>query len=369
LASVIEAHSKIKSIIHRLKPYFLLMLQQITCVILFLLISISSFAQIGGRAAHEFLNIPVSARVAALGGNHITVRDRDLNLAIVNPALLNRQMDNSMMMTFINYFAGINAGFIGYAKHFEEIGTFSLGFQHLNYGRFTRAEANGDITGAFTGGEYALSLGGGRGFGDFFSAGGAFKLIYSEMEILKAFSFAFDLAGNYYNEESGFGASVIARNGGRQIVSYRPGEPQPLPFEIQMAVSKKLAHAPFRFLLAFENAQRLRMVPADTTEAPVNPITGEVEQRGGGFFDNALRHLVIGAEILPGKNFNFSLGYNVQRAMELRLDTSPGLVGFTWGFGMKVKKFNFHYARASYHMAGGSNHITITTNLSSFSRN
>lgn len=345
------------------------MQRQVTLSLAFLAICFSSFGQVGGRASHEFLNLPVSARAAAVGGNLISVRDKDLNLAIVNPALLNKSMDNTMMFTFLDYFAGVNSGYFGYARDFEEFATFSLGMQHINYGKFTRAEANGDVTGEFTGGEYALNIGAGRGFGEFFSTGANIKFIYAEMERMKAFSIAFDIAGNFFNNETGFGASVLARNGGRQIVSFDRGNPQSLPFEMQLALSKKLEHAPFRFSLAFENAQRMRMIYNDTTNVSLNPITGEAERVETGFFPNVLRHMVVGAEILPDKNVNFRVGYNLQRATELRLDTRPGMVGFTWGFGFKVKRFNFSYARASYHRAGGSNHITITTNLSSFSRN
>ncbi|MBA3900437.1 MAG: type IX secretion system protein PorQ [Bacteroidetes bacterium] len=345
------------------------MQRQLTLCITFFSICFSTFGQVGGRASHEFLNLPVSARAAALGGNLITVRDNDLNLAIVNPSLLNKSMDNTLMVTFLDYFAGVKAGYIGYAKDYENIATFSLGMQHINYGKFIRAEENGDITGEFTGGEYALQLGAGREFGEFFSTGANFKLIYSEMESLKAFALAIDFAGTYYNDETGLGVSVLARNGGRQLVAYDRGNPQPLPFELQLAVSKRLDHAPFRFSLAFENAQRLRMLAQDTATAMVNPITGEAERREGGFFPNVLRHTVVGVEVLPDKNFNIRFGYNLQRAMDLRVDSRPGLVGLSWGFGLKVKKFNISYARSSYHLAGGSNHFTITTNLTAFSRN
>ena len=43
--------------------------------------------------------------------------------------------------------------------------------------------------------------------------------------------------------------------------------------------------------------------------------------------------------------------------------------GFSWGFGIRISKFHLNYGRASYHLAGASNHFSITTDLSSFSRN
>ena len=42
------------------------------------------------------------------------------------------------------------------------------------------------------------------------------------------------------------------------------------------------------------------------------------------------------------------------------------MVGFSWGFGIKISKFHFSYGRATYHLAGGSNHFSLSTNLSDF---
>jgi hypothetical protein len=335
-------------------------------VLILLLASFSVSAQIGGFASHQFLNLPVSARAAALGGNLISVRDGDLNLAIINPSLLTENMDNTLMLTYVNYFSDINFGYIGYAKHIEKFGTFSAGLQHINYGKFQRAEANGDIIGEFTAGDYMLNFGGSRVFGKYLSAGANLKFIYSEYERLNALGMAVDLAGTFYNEESGLGASVLFRNFGGEIIPYRKGMAQPFPFNFMIGVSKKLQHAPFRFSLAFENMQNMRMIARDTTEAYFNPFTGEETKRNDGIIPNTLRHLVPGVEILPVKHFSIRLGYNLQRASELSVDSRPGTVGLTWGFGMKIKKFNFSYARAAYHLSGASNHFTITTNLSSF---
>src|SRR5690554_7780094 len=46
----------------------------------------------GGSNTYEFLNLSSSARVAAMGGNQIAVKDDDIFLGIDNPALLNKQM-------------------------------------------------------------------------------------------------------------------------------------------------------------------------------------------------------------------------------------------------------------------------------------
>jgi hypothetical protein len=71
-------------------------------------------------------------------------------------------------------------------------------------------------------------------------------------------------------------------------------------------------------------------------------------------------------EFLPGENFYVNLGYNYQRRQELKVPVRTGMVGFSWGFGMKINKYRFSYGRASYHLAGASNHFSLVVNLSEF---
>ncbi len=84
------------------------------------------------------------------------------------------------------------------------------------------------------------------------------------------------------------------------------------------------------------------------------------------FADNVMRHAVIGVELLLGENFHIDMGYNYRRRMEMKMDKLPGMVGFSWGFGLRVSKFHVAYGRSSYHLAGGTSHFSLTTNLSEF---
>jgi len=38
-------------------------------------------------------------------------------------------------------------------------------------------------------------------------------------------------------------------------------------------------------------------------------------------------------------------------------------VGFSWGFGFFISRFQFNYASARYHLAGASNLISVAINL------
>ncbi|MDG1476581.1 MAG: penicillin-binding protein, partial [Vicingaceae bacterium] len=131
-------------------------------VIFLLLISFLSDAQIGGTNTYEFLNVPISARVAGLGGGVIAVKDNDPTLAISNPSLLNSEMNGMATFSYLNYFSDINHGFFSYVRDFNKVGTFSAGIRYLDYGTFVETDEGGNELGKFTASEYALVLGWGK---------------------------------------------------------------------------------------------------------------------------------------------------------------------------------------------------------------
>jgi hypothetical protein len=81
-----------------------------------------------------------------------------------------------------------------------------------------------------------------------------------------------------------------------------------------------------------------------------------------------MRHLVIGGEFIITKNFFLRGGYNYQHRKELKVPEKRGMTGFSFGFGFRVYKFHFSYARAVYHLAGASNNFSISFNLNSFAK-
>ena len=81
------------------------------------------------------------------------------------------------------------------------------------------------------------------------------------------------------------------------------------------------------------------------------------------FGDKMLRHVIIGTELLVSKSFHVRMSYNFQRRKELGIESKMGTVGLSWGFGFRISRFHLSYGRATYHLAGGSNHFSVTTNL------
>lgn len=339
---------------------------------LFILINLSHsiFAQFGGRATYEFLNLPVSARVAALGGNAIAINDGDINLVHFNPALINGQMSNNLNLSYINYFSDIAYGYVSYSNRFKK-GFYNAGMQYISYGKFVKADANGDITGEFTAGEYAFNTAYTQQLpylDSSISIGANVKFLYSTFEQYQSFGLASDIGAIYYNPQYKLGVALTLMNVGTQISTFDKNNREPLPFNAQIGLSKQFTKAPIRFSMVYENLQRFNLTYLDTINVKTNSLTGEKEIESIPFHDKLLRHIVVGAEIFPTKNLFFRAGFNYRRRQELKVATRPGTVGLSWGIGFRISKFHLSYGRAIYHLAGPSNHITITTNLSSFSK-
>lgn len=326
-------------------------------------------AQVGGTSTYTFLTLSNSARIAAMGGNFSPIKDGDITLSVANPSVIDEEMDRDLALSFVDYYSDISYGFVSYSHTFDKLGSFAGSVQYIDYGETMETSAfEGDTLGTFSGLESAISIGWARPLDSLLYIGANFKMLTSALHTYNSFGLAVDLAATYHNPEKDFTASVVFRNIGRQIKSYQPGLNEPLPFEIQLGMSKRLKHVPFRYSIVLTNLQQFDLTysnPNDENNQP-DPFTGEIEGDDTGFGDKLMRHVVIGGEFMPTKNFSLRFGYNYRVRQEMKVDSKLGTVGLSWGLGFRVSKFHFSYSRAAYHLVGSPNYITITTNLSKF---
>jgi hypothetical protein len=183
---------------------------------------------------------------------------------------------------------------------------------------------------------------------------------------------AADLAMNYNLPSKNFSVSFLLRNIGFVMKQYTSGNDEKLPFEVEAGMAFKPQHMPFRFSLGLQHLEKWDLTYTDPNNPPqlVDPLTGDsihVSQTKT-FLDKVARHCVFGGEILIGKSFSIRGGFNYQRRKELLVDTRHGMTGFSLGVGFRVYKFNFSYAYAKYHLAGGTNTFTLACTLSDFYR-
>ncbi|MFA8434520.1 MAG: type IX secretion system protein PorQ [Marinifilaceae bacterium] len=337
-------------------------------IIFFLLMSsFSSLAQVGGERIYEFLNLPSSARVTALGGEQIATGDAEADLSFHNPSLLSADMDQTISLNYVSYLADINYGYASYTKHFNKWGTWSAGIHYVNYGKFVGADEYGQITGNFKASEYALLISWAMQLSPKINIGASFKPIYSNLEKYNSFGLAMDFGVTYSSTDQLFKAALVAKNAGYQFIPYYGSEREPLPFEILVGMSQKLAHAPFRIAITYRHLQKFDLNYTSPLSISNRTETDQnLSDKKDSFGDKILKHMIMGLEFLPMKNVVLRTGYNFQRRQELKVDSKSSTVGFSWGFGIKISQFHINYSSARYHLAGASNHFSISTRLSDF---
>ena len=335
------------------------MIKKIIYIILFSLTATLSCGQTGGDNVYEFLNLTYSGLVSSLGGVNVSLKSKDLIFAYLNPALLNQDMDKSLAINYVNYFAGINYGMTMYSRSFPGTGNFAAGLTYLNYGTFKETDESGNITGTFSAAEYALSLVYSRDIDSLFSIGANLKPVLSHLEKYTSFGLALDIGAAYHSRDNLFSAGLVIKNAGLQITTYDGETREKLPFEIQAGVSQKLAHAPFRFSVTLRHLEQFDLTYNYESADSSGASSGIQTSKTSDFFENVMRHIIIGTEFIPNKNFYVSAGYNYQRRKELQVDSNVSTVGFSWGFGINTSFLSIGFGRATYHLAGASNNISL----------
>ena len=216
--------------------------------------SLQLFSQ-AGNGVYQFLDLPVSSRLAALGSENVSLRDNDINLAFGNPALLTPQTDNVIGLNMANYLADIQFGSAVYGKTIAGNNYLAIGIQYVDYGKFKYANETNDQIGDnyFTAKDMAMSIMYARPITKKISVGATLKPVYSALETYTSYGLAMDAGVSYNDSANLFSAGLVLKNIGTQFKGYYSDESgqhiEQLPFNIQLGISKKFAHAPLRLSL------------------------------------------------------------------------------------------------------------------------
>lgn len=321
-----------------------------------------AFGQVGGKNAFEFVDLPNNAHVAGIGAVNVSLLDQSPGLMFQNPALLNPKMNNFLEMNYLPYFADIQGGAFSYANKFKDYGTYGLGFQFTNYGKIESMDESGNNLGSFMPIDYYFYAGGSHQIG-LYTLGASLKFAGSKIENYGASALMADIGGIFKHPEKDFTIGLTIKNAGFALKKYIKGSDVNMPFDIQVGTSFKPAHMPLRLSITAHHLHRFDIVYLDpTVKGPVDLEGNEIKPKKT-FADKLGRHFVLGGEFIVSKNFNVRVGYNYLRRRELRLQTKSGGAGFSFGFMMRIKSFELAFSRAFYHVAGGANYLTITTDF------
>ena len=289
------------------------------------------------RTVYNFLRLPVSAHVAALGGDNTTLVEDDATLIFHNPALINNVTDRTLNLNFMTYMEGSTTASASFVKAAGELGTWGVTGQFMNYGTMKETTATGQQTGEFSakdiavGGSFAYSL------SERFTGGISAKFIASYIGQYNSLAAGVDLGINYYHAESELSVSAMARNLGGQLSAY-DDDFERMPLDLQIGFTKRLLSSPLRI-----SASLVRL--------------NDWEYGFG-------KHLVIGADIILSPQFYIAAGYNAMRASEMKISENDGAsshgAGLSIGGGLQLQRLKLNVAYAKYHVTTSS----ILINLS-----
>jgi hypothetical protein len=332
-----------------------------TFTFLFLLLyNVFSFAQIGGKNSYEFLDLPVNAHVAGIGGVNVSVMDYDVNMFMQNPALLNTDMNRHLSLSFQPYYADVKATSIAYAHKIKK-DTWGMALQYFNYGKIDQTDVNGTLLGSFTPKDFGIMVGRSHTVNNY-TMGINLKFASSQLSSYSSMAVMADLGGVFKHPSKDFTIGLVIKNAGFALKKFTSDTKTNLPFDVQLGTSYKPEHLPFKFSFTAHHLQKLDIVYQDTTQKSYDLNGKEIEQHKS-LADKLGRHLIIGGELLISKNFHIRMGYNYLRRRELRLAGKSGGAGFSFGCMARVKSFELGFTRAYYHVAGGTTSLTITTNF------
>lgn len=340
------------------------------CYIFTLLTACNTYtlqAQIGGKDAFEFLNLPASSRLTALGGQLTGVRDSDVSLALANPAMLSEKTDGQFSVSHNFHFADIQNGYIGLGKRIRAWNLdVHAGVQYIYYGNFTYADELGIQGGGFSASEKAFVIGASRRLAERITAGVNIKGVFSNLESYSSTGALSDLSLMYHNDSASFSVTLLVKNLGYELTTYN-GQRFGTPLDVQIGITKRLKYLPFRFSIIAHQLHRANVRYDDPSRQNETDIFGEriTESDFTVFMDNMFRHLIFNGEFLLGKRENLRLraGYNHLRRKELSLSTFRSMAGFSLGVGVKANIFMLDYGLGYYHLAGATNHITMQLDL------
>ena len=283
------------------------------------------------QTAYNFLRLPVSAHVAALGGENTTLVEDDATLIFHNPALINNVTDKTLNLNLMTYMEGATTASASFVRAAGERGSWGLTGQFMSYGTMKETNISGEQTGDFSakdiavGGSFAYAL------TEKIAGGITAKVVTSHIGHYNSLAAAVDLGLNYYDARRELSLSATARNLGGQVKAYED-DFERMPLDVQVGITKRLLRSPLRLSAA--------LVRLNDWEYGLG------------------KHLVVGADLILAPQFYVAVGYNALRAAEMKISENEGKsahgAGLSIGGGLLLQRFKLNVAYAKSHVSCSS---------------
>ena len=293
------------------------------------------------QEVYSFLRLPVSAHVAALGGDNVSLTNDDATVIFHNPSLITGVTDKTLNVNFMTYMEGSTTASASFVRAYNERGSWGVSAQYMSYGEIKETTTANQQTGTFSPKDIALAGSFAYLLSNRISGGITARFISSTIGSYSSAAVAVDLGLNYQDIERGWSVSAVARNLGGQVKAYEE-EFERIPFDLLVGVSRQLPNAPL------------------TLHATLARLNN---------WDQAfIKHLAVGADIRLSPAIYVSAGYNFRRSSEMKIyegeDTSASHgAGLSLGGGIELERLKLNIGYAKYHVSASSLLVNVAYTL------
>lgn len=309
--------------------------RNIIAIAVALVVTITTAVAQESQTEYNFLRIPVSAHAAALGGDNISIIEDDATLVYGNPALLSSVSDKTLNLNFMTYMAGAATGSASFCRVASEKASWGVMGQYMNYGKMKQTDENNQQMGDFTAQEIALAGSFSYTLAKNLVGGITARFVASYIGDYSSMAAAIDLGLNYYDPETEWSVSAVAKNLGGQIKAYDEIYGK-MPIDVQIGASKRFGNMPFRLSATMVDLNHWNY--------------------------SFLNHFAVGVDLLLGDQFFLSGGYNFRHAKDMKIaegssedaTSSSHGAGLSFGGGIQLERFKLQVGYAKYHVSSSS---------------
>lgn len=217
-----------------------------TLLVLSLLLTFAAHAQEFKKNATSgfvFLNIPVSAKTAALGESSIAFADNGSSSLFINPAGLGfTEQSHSLSLSYSSYIADINHYAFSYSVT-SDLGVFAIGMMRMDFGEMSKTvKSSGqkffEELGKFDANGTAVYAGYSRRLTDKFAFGVSLKYVKESIDIYSADNVLFDGGVLYYTGVSSLRIAASVRNFGTDAKYLN--DPFKMPSSIRLGAASEV---------------------------------------------------------------------------------------------------------------------------------
>ncbi len=190
-----------------------------------------------GTAGVQFLKISPSCRAVGMGEAYVAVAN-DASAIYHNPGALARLRQPEAMLSYIDYAAGLQYGYLGYVRAVEKLnGAIAGSVTYLSTDEMdeTTPEMPNGTGRTFTAGDLAVGVSYSQKLTDKFSVGGTVKYLNETLADESASGWAADVGTYYYTGWRSVRLAMLTSNFGPDMKFVDTPFPMPMNFTFGMA--------------------------------------------------------------------------------------------------------------------------------------